>query len=132
MITSLSALLRMRYVSDRICRENHKTQFVLNNVSLPPRPPENRAFYEIMWKNIVEPYSPQMTIWRMSLACWLPKAANTHSICNTYCFFTATIVTRTRLNITLYIHCLSCKISQQRYPIAVCLFFTFITYVTPS
>jgi len=32
---------------------------------------ENRAFYEIMWKNIVQPDRPQMTIWRMRIACWI-------------------------------------------------------------
>jgi len=36
------------------------------------------VFYEIMWKNIVEPGSSQMTIWRMRFACWVPKATNTH------------------------------------------------------
>jgi hypothetical protein len=30
--------------------------------------PENRAIYEIRWKNIVEPAWPQMTIWRMRIA----------------------------------------------------------------
>jgi len=30
-------------------------------------------------KNIVEPDRPQMTIWR--IACWVTKAANTHSEC---------------------------------------------------
>jgi len=30
------------------------------------------------------------------------------SICNTYCFSTATMVARTRLNVTLYVHCQSC------------------------
>ena len=35
--------------------------------------------------------------------------AHTHTeICNTYSFCTATVVTRTRLNVTLYLHCLSC------------------------
>jgi hypothetical protein len=29
-------------------------------------------------------------------------------ICNTHCFSTATLVARTRLNVTLYVHCLSC------------------------
>ena len=42
-------------------------------------PPENRADYEIMWKNIVQPSRPQMTIWRMRLLCWIPKATYTHS-----------------------------------------------------
>ena len=32
-----------------------------------------------MWKNIVEPGRPQMTIWRMRIACWIPKATDTHS-----------------------------------------------------
>ena len=32
-----------------------------------------------MWKNIVEPGRPPMTIWLMRIACWVPKAANTHS-----------------------------------------------------
>jgi hypothetical protein len=35
-------------------------------------------FYEIKWKNFVEPGRPQMTIWRMCIACWIPKARNTH------------------------------------------------------
>jgi len=40
---------------------------------------ENRSVYEIMLKNIVEPYRPQMTIWRMRIACWVPKVTKTHS-----------------------------------------------------
>jgi len=39
----------------------------------------NRAIYEIMWKNIVEPDRPQMTIWFMHVACWITKATNTQS-----------------------------------------------------
>jgi hypothetical protein len=39
----------------------------------------NRAVYEIMWKNIVEPGRPQVTTWRMRIACRILKAANTHS-----------------------------------------------------
>jgi hypothetical protein len=33
-----------------------------------------------MWKNIVGG-GPQMTIWRKRIACWIPKATNTHSRC---------------------------------------------------
>jgi hypothetical protein len=51
---------------------------------------ENRAVYEIMRKNIVEWGRSRMTIWRMRIACWIPKATNTLGICNTYCFSTAT------------------------------------------
>ena len=37
---------------------------------------KNRYVYEIMWKNVVEPDGPQMTIWRMSIACWIIKATD--------------------------------------------------------
>jgi len=40
---------------------------------------ENRAFYEIMGKNIVEWGRPQTTIWRMRTACWVPNATNIHT-----------------------------------------------------
>jgi hypothetical protein len=33
----------------------------------------------MMWKNILERGRPQMTIWRMGIACWIPKATNTHA-----------------------------------------------------
>jgi len=33
-----------------------------------------------MWQNNAHPGRPQMTIWRMHTACWLPKATNTHSV----------------------------------------------------
>jgi hypothetical protein len=46
-----------------------------------------------MWKNIVQQGSPQMTICRTRIACWIPKATNTRS---EYCFSTATTVARTR------------------------------------
>jgi hypothetical protein len=47
-------------------------------------------------------------IQRMRFACWITKATDTLRMCNTYCFSTATTVTRTLLNVTLYVHCLSC------------------------
>jgi len=47
---------------------------------------ENR---EIKWKNMEEPDRPQMTIWRMRIACWIHKTTNAHvSICNNYSFST--------------------------------------------
>ena len=69
---------------------------------------ENRAIYKKIWKNIVGRDRPQMTIWRIRIACWIPKATNTHRFCNTYCFSIATMVARTHLNVTLYVHCLHC------------------------
>ena len=32
-----------------------------------------------MWKNNVDPERPQMTVWRMRIACWVPKTTNTLS-----------------------------------------------------
>jgi len=65
---------------------------------------ENRAVYEIMWKNIVQPDKQQMTIRRMPIACSMTKATNTHS---EYVIPTASPLARTRLNVTLYVNCLS-------------------------
>jgi hypothetical protein len=31
-----------------------------------------------MWKDIAERARPQMTIWGMRIACWIPKATNAH------------------------------------------------------
>jgi len=42
------------------------------------------------------------------------------TICNTYC--TATMVTRTRLDVTLYVHCLSCfscRVSNPHHSVVV-------------
>jgi len=65
-------------------------------------------FMRIMMKNIVEPGRPQMTIWRMRIARWIPKAANTHS---QYVMFT-TIPQQQRLHernsMLLHVHCPSC------------------------
>ena len=40
---------------------------------------EMRAVYEIMWETIVEPDWQHITKWHMRIACWIPKATNTHS-----------------------------------------------------
>ena len=71
-------LLRMKNVSDKSYRE--KSKHILCSVIFFF---ENRAVYEIMWKNIVERGRTQMTLWGMRIACWIPKATNTHthSVC---------------------------------------------------
>jgi hypothetical protein len=86
----------------------------------------------VMCKNTSERGTTEMTIWRMRIACSQPKATNTHThtICSTYCFSTATMVVRTRLSVTLYVHCvcfvptrgadwrtsaLHCKVSVRDY-----------------
>ena len=68
-----------------------------------------------MSKNVVEPERPR-------LACLIIKATRaqaharaptaTHTeIRNTYGFSTTTLVSRTRLSVTLCVHCLSCLIT---------------------
>ena len=59
-------LLRMRSVSDK--------RLIFDKLFF-----ENRAVYEIMLENIVQPDRPQMIIWRMSVVCWITKVTNTHS-----------------------------------------------------
>jgi hypothetical protein len=39
----------------------------------------NVTVCEVMWKNIVQPDRPQMTIWCMCIACWICKDTDTHS-----------------------------------------------------
>jgi hypothetical protein len=67
---------------------------------------ENRTLYEMMWKYTEEPDRPQMTIWRMRIVCWKPKATNKPRY-YTYCFSTATVVALKRLGVTLCVYCLS-------------------------
>jgi len=39
----------------------------------------NRAIYEKMRKSIIEWGRPQMAVWCKLIACWIPKAINTHN-----------------------------------------------------
>ena len=55
-------------------RENEHAHFIFSNFFF-----ENGAVYEIMWKNTVEPDSPQMALWGMRISHWLPTATNIHS-----------------------------------------------------
>ena len=66
----------MRNISDRICRENQNTHFYVQSFFS-----ENRAVYEIMWRNMVETdrATDVSIIRRMRFACWITKAADTHS-----------------------------------------------------
>jgi hypothetical protein len=57
-------------------------------------------FNNFFFQNIVEPDRTQTTKWRMHLSWWIPKATDTLSLCNTYCFSTTTTVARTRLDVT--------------------------------
>jgi hypothetical protein len=58
----------MRNISEKIGRETQNTHFNFNNFL------EHRVVYGIMWKNIVEPGMPQMTIRRTPISCRIPQA----------------------------------------------------------
>jgi len=62
------------YVSEKVI-EKIKSQF---SCSVTP-PPEHRAVCELMCKNIVQLNSLHMTIRRMRIACWIPRATDRHS-----------------------------------------------------
>ena len=90
----------MRNVSNGTCTENQNTHCMFNEFFSPKIAP-----FEIMWENMVKPDKPQMTIQRVRTVCWITKATHTHKhteTCNTYCFYTTAMVSRTRFNVTLY------------------------------
>jgi hypothetical protein len=80
LMTSRWILLEMRNVSDKSCRENQNTNFIFSNFFS-----ENRAVYEIMWKNMVESeghrWQYNTVQKKLRFECWLRKAAvtDTHS-----------------------------------------------------
>jgi hypothetical protein len=78
-------------------------------IRFPNRPARSQSLYrlsypahvyKIMWKNTVRRSKPQNRIWRMRIAGWITKATNTLTICNNYCFSTATVVTRKHFSVT--------------------------------
>ena len=79
---------------------------------------QNRVVYKISCKNKVKPDKPQTSIIirRMCFACGITKTAqHTLRIWNTHCFFTATMVTWTRLSVTLQVRCQSCRAILRPY-----------------
>ena len=107
LIISRSVLLTMRNVSDKSCREKQNTHFVFNNVVFFP---ENYTVNEIVWKNIAVPGRPQMAMWCVHIAGWIPKATNTYS---QYTLLTD-FPLQQRLQkhpsiLMLYLHCVSCS-----------------------
>ena len=64
-----------------------------------------------MWKNNVERGRPQTTIWRMRIACWIPKATNTRTGCAKFTAFPLlTVVVRTRLIVPSYVQYIACLV----------------------
>jgi len=74
LIISGSVLLKMRNFTDISCRENQNTHLVFSNFYFK----KSCSLFD-KYKNIVELGRSQMTIWRIHIACRIPKATNTHS-----------------------------------------------------
>jgi hypothetical protein len=63
----------------------------------------------MMWKNVVEPDRSQMAIWRISFACWINKATNTHAECVRVIVLQRQQWLRERASVLrLYAYCLPC------------------------
>ena len=60
-------LLQWEMLQTKKVAEKLKTQFMFSDAPL-----ENHAVYEIMWKKYCR-------LWHMRIACWIPKATNTHT-----------------------------------------------------
>jgi len=100
-ITSCSYLLRKRNVWDKRCRENQNTRFAFSNFFFF----DNRAVYEIMWKNIVERAGHRWQYGACALRAGYLRLQL--KLYNTHCFSIATMVARTRLLVISYVHWLS-------------------------
>ena len=74
MIVSRSVLLIMKMLRTKVV-ETIKTHILCSGTFFS----ENRTVYGIMWKNILERVSSNMTLWRMCIACCITKATNTYS-----------------------------------------------------
>ena len=75
MIFSRGIVLRMRNLSDRSCRENQSTHIWGSIIFFPPK------IVPFIWDNVGKYGTAGNTtvIRHMRVACWVAKAANTHS-----------------------------------------------------
>jgi hypothetical protein len=55
-----------------------------------------------MWKNIAQRGGTQMTIWRIRVACWIPKATNTYSEYVRHIYIPLQQLKLPRLHITVF------------------------------
>jgi hypothetical protein len=98
-IVPRSFLRRMRCVSDKSCSKNENTHFMFSNL-----------FFRIscsLWENMEKDRrAGQATDGNMAHTHFILDTKgykHTLTICNTYCFSTATMVARTLLSVTWYI-----------------------------
>ena len=131
LIISRSFLLRMRNVSDKSCRENQNTQFVFSNFFF---------FRKLcrLWENLEKSWRAGQVRWQYG-ACalqagYLKLQIHTLRLCNTRCFSIA-MVARTRLNVTLYVHSLSCCVlypSQNKWRLILQLRINWLAFITET
>jgi len=69
---SFSSFLNQKCFRQKLYR---KSKHILDSTTIP----KYRTVYEVMWKNIVGPDRPQMTIWRMRITCRITKATDINS-----------------------------------------------------
>ena len=117
----------LEWFSDRVVQEI-KTHFMFNNFFFRK--------WCLLWDNLEKKYcgAGQATDDRRAHAHCMVDAwgyKDTHKICYTYCFSTAIMVTWTRLNFMLLVHCLSC-LSQLHKPRNTVLVFLVERWVYPS
>jgi hypothetical protein len=108
------SILRMSSVTDKSYRENQNTHFMFSKFFFS----KNCALYDIMWKKNcgARQATGDYIIEHMHIGCWITKATDTLSICNTCSFPTATMVTRMHLSVILYVHRLSCLMCYTGHP----------------
>jgi hypothetical protein len=103
-IISRSFLLRMRNVSDKICRENQNTHFVFNGYFISRK---SCRFLNNMGKYGRDRQARYgIIIRRMRFACWITKATDTHLEYVTFTAFPQQQWLRERSTFILYLHCL--------------------------
>jgi len=79
---------------------------------------ENRAFYEKMWKNILERGMPQLTKWRVRIAFWICHSCQ-YGACALHAGYVGLQI---HAQVVLYLLLFLCNNSR-----AVVLRFTFLT-----
>ena len=67
------SFLTMRNVSNYSCIENQNKYFMFKTRFSKIVP------FMIMWEKFVKPGGSQMKIWRIRIACWVPKTTSKHS-----------------------------------------------------
>jgi ribosomal protein S27E len=83
-----------------LCSSSGGQNYIVTASGIVTRPYSAPVESGLQCKNMLEPARSQITIWGMRIECWIPKASFIH----------AEYVTRTRLNVAVYVRCQSCFI----------------------